>query len=36
MRKSRRPFTKPFSLRENTNFTGRNILQIHKQRGSCK
>ncbi|CAB4496042.1 unnamed protein product [Rhizophagus irregularis] len=31
MHKSRLSLTKPFSLRKSTNFSGRNILQRHKQ-----
>ncbi|CAB4478416.1 unnamed protein product [Rhizophagus irregularis] len=34
MRKSRLSLTKPFSLRESTNFSGRNILQKHRHLGS--
>ena len=36
MRRSRFSLIKPFSLRENTNFSGRNILQKHRNPGSCK
>ncbi|CAB4396298.1 unnamed protein product [Rhizophagus irregularis] len=34
MCKSRLSLTKPFSLRESTNFSGRNILQRHRHIGS--
>ncbi|UZO02580.1 uncharacterized protein OCT59_021059 [Rhizophagus irregularis] len=34
MRKSRLSITKPFSLRESINFSGRNILQRHRHLGS--
>lgn len=36
MRKSHLSITKPFSLRESINFSGRNILQRHRHLGSCK